>query len=85
MSENGNGRNGGSGVFGTIATVAKRLSAEFIAITLINLVFVGSMIWLSDRQNSSRERVLQPILTACANSVPIEVFKYMAPLGHPAP
>lgn len=80
MSENKDNGNGRGGVFGTITSVAKRLSAEFIAITLINLVFVGGMLWLFDRQNTSRERVLQPILAACANSVPLEVLKYLEPL-----
>jgi hypothetical protein len=73
------------GVFGTITSVAKRLSAEFIAIVLVNLIFVAGMLWLSDRQNSSRERVLAPILLACSRSVPIEVLKYLGPLGPPAP
>jgi hypothetical protein len=43
------------------------------------------MFWLSEKQNASRERVLAPILLACANSVPLEVLKYLGPLGHPAP
>jgi hypothetical protein len=73
------------GVFGTITSVAKRLSGELIAITLINLVLFGGILWLADKQNSSRERVLAPILLACSHSVPIEVLKYLAPLGPAAP
>lgn len=87
---NGNGAEPNRGVISNVASsvagVLRRLGPEFIAIVLLNLVFVAGMFWLSDRQAQIRERALTPLLTACANSVPIEVLKYLAPLGHtPSP
>jgi hypothetical protein len=83
VSEKANGN--GSGVFGTIAGTVKRMTPDAVALVVINLVFVGGMFWLSEKQNASRERVLAPILLACANSVPFEALKYMAPPIHSPP
>jgi hypothetical protein len=74
-SSNGNGR---SGFFGVAAQAIRRLSPEFIAILILNIAVLGGLLWLFAKQSDARERVLAPLLEACAHSVPIEALKMLA-------
>jgi glycopeptide antibiotics resistance protein len=76
---------GSSGVFGSVTAAVRRLTPEFLALALLNVVFIVALAWLFSRQNDARERVLTPLLTACSHSIPIEVLQYLAPLGAPSP
>lgn len=78
MSDNGGNKPGG--FFGTLTAAMGRLTPEFIALVFL---FFG-LIWLFDRQNTARERVLAPLIEQCSQSVPMEVLKYMDK-GVPAP
>jgi hypothetical protein len=79
---NGNGR---GGILRVAADAVRRLTPENIAVLVLNIAIFGGLLWLFNKQADTRERVLSPLLEACAHSVPLEVLKYLAPLGTPAP
>jgi hypothetical protein len=80
MSEgNGNGSRGG--ILGVASAAVRRLTPEFIAILILNVAVLGGLLWLFAKQSDARERVLAPLLEACAHSVPIEALKMLAPPG----
>jgi hypothetical protein len=69
-----------AGVLATIGQVAGRLTPEFIGMLVLNAIFILGMLWLFEKQNAARERVLAPLIAACAESVPLEALKL---LNHP--
>jgi hypothetical protein len=79
---NGNGR---GGIMRVAGDAVRKLSPENIAILVLNLAIFAGLMWLFAKQSDARERVLAPLLEACAHSVPLEVLKYLAPLGTPSP
>jgi hypothetical protein len=73
-----NGKNGnGRGVFSVATAAIRRLSPDFIAILILNTVILCGLLWLFSKQSDSRERVLAPLLEACAHSVPIEALRML--------
>src|SRR5262249_456451 len=66
-----------SGVVATIGQAVKRLSPELLCITLMVIALMGGMLWLFDRQSSARERILAPLIEACATSVPMRAIELL--------
>jgi len=67
-----------SGVFGTLSQMMRRLTPEFLGMLMVNTVFVGGMLWLFEKQNATRERVLTPLIASCAESVPLKALDLLA-------
>jgi hypothetical protein len=53
------------GISGLATKVIGSLPAQFLMLILINMIFIGGLIWFLDRRDSARERMLIPILAAC--------------------
>lgn len=73
------------GIAGTVAAVGKdvvhALPAQFLALLLINAVFILTFLWFLDREEAgqrrfeqaqleSRERMMIPLLSACMADLP---------------
>ena len=75
--------NGEDRANGTIANISSRLitalPANLLIVLLLNVCFLGSLFWLLSAQNSSRERILAPLLDACSKTIPLEGMRYFAP------
>ena len=71
------GNNGSSraGIVRTVAQVLSRLSPEFLGLLIVDCIFLLSVVWLFERQNAARERVMGPTLQACVSNVPMEAFR----------
>jgi len=76
------GNGGSGGVWSTVRSTVSRVSPENLAVLVLNMIFVMGLFWLSDKQNSARERVLMPLMAACANSVPMEAIKLLTKSDH---
>ena len=61
-----------------VSSTLGRLPGEFLGLVLITAVFNLGMIWLFNQQNAARERILGPLVAACADSVPMEALKLLA-------
>jgi hypothetical protein len=57
------------------------LPAQFLCLVVLNMFFIGSVLWFLNRQTESRERVLAPLLKECAESVPIEALRFLQSQG----
>lgn len=70
MSVNGNG-NGVSrrGLLGTATVLLSALPPTFIALLLINCIFIGFVLWFLDAIAESRLVVMTKILDACLKHV----------------
>ena len=53
------------GIVGLGNKLIGSLPAQFLMLAIINMVFIGSLVWFLDRRDSARERLLTPILAAC--------------------
>jgi hypothetical protein len=66
---------------GVVATVSsgiiKALPGQMLLLLLLNMCWIGSMVWLLQSQNSSRERILGPLLEACSKTIPLEALPHM--------
>lgn len=47
------------------ATVLGTLPGQFLALCLVNVLFVGGLLLFLERQAAGRERVITAIVTAC--------------------
>lgn len=56
-----------NGLLGLAGKLSASLPAQFLALLLINLVIVGSVVWLEDQRNEAREHVLIKLLDTCAH------------------
>lgn len=77
------------------SNVLNSLPAQFLALVLLNTAFLGGLLWFlnsvdsrrvafEQAANEARERVLGPILTLCATSIPAEVvMKQLQQLQQP--
>jgi hypothetical protein len=53
------------GISGLATKVIGSLPAQFLMLILINMMFIGGLIWFLDRRDDARERMLIPILASC--------------------
>ena len=67
MSVNGNGTR--RGVLGSVTALLAALPPSFIALLLINCVFIGFVLWFLDAIAESRLVVMTKILDACLKRV----------------
>jgi hypothetical protein len=51
--------------------VMQTLPGQFLALVLMNSIFIGGLFLFLDRGEDRRERVLAPVLKACAEDVPM--------------
>ena len=65
------------GVFGTLASAIERVPPLVLGLIGLEVVFVLSLTYLFIKQNEARERVLGPLVAACARSVPIEALQML--------
>ena len=65
------------GIVGAAAETMARVPPILLGVLLLNVVFVGGLVWLFAQQSASRERALAPLLHACANSVPMDALKLL--------
>ena len=76
-----------NGVVSAIATATSAtlttLPGQFLALLLVNIVFIGGMLWFLDREDrarmafeertlASRERMILPLLKACGEYGPVK-------------
>lgn len=50
------------------------LPAQFLMLCILNLVFIGGLLWFLDKRDMARERLLSPIVDRCLQEVPVETI-----------
>lgn len=53
------------GIIGIGNKLVGSLPAQFLLLVLINVIFIGGLLWFLEKRDSARERMLTPILAAC--------------------
>lgn len=51
------------------------LPAQFLVLVLLNVAFLGFVLWFLQSEDSTHARMIQPILEHCTRSVPIEMVE----------
>ena len=69
MSANGNGNGSRRGLLATLAAATAALPPSFIALLLINCVFIGFLFWFLDALAAPRMVIMTKILDACLKHV----------------
>jgi len=68
---------------GWIASVSSKviqaLPGQMLLMLLLNICFIGALFWLLSAQNSSRERLLAPLLEACSKTIPLDALQRFLP------
>ncbi len=63
-------------VAGISSKVIQALPGTMLLVLLLNIAFLGALFYLLVQQNSSRERVLMPLLEACSKTIPLEALPH---------
>lgn len=50
---------------GAAASVLKTLPGQFLALCLVNAIFIGSLFWFLNARTAAVERMLTSVLTSC--------------------
>ena len=63
-------------IAGISSKVIQALPGTMLLVLLLNIAFLGALFYLLVQQNSSRERVLMPLLEACSKTIPLEALPH---------
>jgi hypothetical protein len=77
-TSNGNGHGNPStlgAVTRTAARVVDNLPGQFLALVLVNTLYILGLLWFLNAQADRRDRNLSPIIASCLKQVPIEVVE----------
>lgn len=69
-----------TGVISLGSKLIGSLPAQFLMLCVLNMVFLGGLLWFLDKREEARERVLGPIVERCLQEVPLDAVEKL--LGH---
>lgn len=51
------------------------LPAQFLVLVVLNVAFLGFVLWFIQSEDATHAKMIQPILEHCTRSVPLEVVE----------
>lgn len=64
-----------TGVISLGSKLISSLPAQFLMLCVLNLVFIGGLLWFLDKRDVAREHVLGPIVDRCLQEIPIDAVE----------